>query len=56
MSTKWSCKDESQNGVVKLSREDESQRQGRENKRFGGICNKFPKGSTKIGKNTVRNG
>ena len=33
----------------------ESQRGGRENKKFGGICNGYPEGTNKLIKNNVQN-
>ena len=50
--TKMSRKDESQTGVTKLSHKDES---GCKNKKFGGICIGYPKGSNKLIKNNVQN-
>ena len=41
---------ESRNGVAKWSHKDESQRGGHKNKKLGGICNRFPEGSTKLSK------
>ena len=50
---KWSHEDESRNGVTKWSRQDESRRGGCKNEKFGGVCDRFPKGSTKLITNIV---
>ena len=49
MSRKW----ESQMRVAKLSREDELQRGIAKIKKFRGVCNRFPEGSTKLIKKNV---
>ena len=49
---KRSCKDESRMGVTKWSREDELQRGGWK-KKFGDICNGYPKESNKLIKKNV---